>query len=561
MGAYQNPVFEYVRSPDQDAPAPVRHAVAVVGAGPVGLAAAIDLAQHGLPTVLLDDDGTVSVGSRSVCYARRTLEIFDRLGCGERVARRGVGWNAGRVYFQDSQVYSFTLMPEPGNRRPAFVNLQQYYLEEILLEQARATGKVDLRWKSKVVDLRQDGPGVALRIETPDGAYDIVCDWVVVCDGARSPLRQMMGLECRGEVVRDRFLVADVLMDADYPVERWFWFDPPFHANHSALLHRQADNVWRIDLQLGWDADPDEERRPERVVPRLRQMLGDREFELLWVGVYSFACRRMERLRHGRVLFAGDAAHQMSPFGARGTNSGIQDADNLGWKLAMVASGTAPETLLDSYSDERVAAADENLLHAARSTEFITPKSRMSRTFRDAVLLLARNHPFARRMVNSGRLSVPAVLSGSALNTADGDPFAGPMTPGAPAADAPVVVNGELRWLLECLGNRFNGMYFAHGMSVLPGEVAAGIASLTLDRIPVETRVVVEPGNPIELPPGVMKLEDYEDLAAQRYDAGPGTFYLLRPDQHVCARWRAFGAQRARGAVLRATCNDTGRSA
>lgn len=559
MGAYQNPVFGYARSPDQDAPAPVRHPVVVVGAGPVGLASAIDLAQHGLPTVLLDDDSTVSVGSRAVCYAKRALEILDRLGCGEEVWRRGVGWNTGKVYFQDSLVYSFTLMSEAGHRRPAFVNLQQYHLEEILLGQVQVSGKVDLRWQNRVVEVAQESDRVVLRVDTPEGDYAIACDWLVACDGARSPVRHMMGLESRGQVFRDRFLVVDVLMKADYPTERWFWFDPPFHPNQSALLHRQADNVWRVDLQLGWDADPDEERRPERVLPRLRGMLGDRDFKLIWVSVHTFACRRMDGFRHGRVLFAGDAAHQMSPFGARGANSGIQDADNLAWKLAMVVAGNAPEKLLDSYSDERVCAADENILNAARSTEFITPKSRMSRTFRDAVLLLARSHPFARRLVNSGRLSVPTVLGRTELNTPDCDLFAGPMVPGAPATDAPVVVNGSLRWLLECLGNRFNGIYFAHGLSMLPGEVAAGIAALTLDRIPVETRVVVDPGNPIELPPGVMKLEDYEDLVAQRYDAGPGTFYLLRPDQHVCARWRAFDPQRVRQAVLKATCNDTGR--
>jgi len=345
-------------------------------------------------------------------------------------------------------------------------------------------------------------------------------------------------------------------MKADYPTERWFWFDPPFHPNQSALLHRQADNVWRIDFQLGWDADPEEEKKPERVLARLRAMLGERDFDLEWVSVYTFACRRMERFRHGRVLFAGDAAHQLSPFGARGANSGIQDADNLSWKLKLVLEGKAPLALLDNYSDERIFAADENILNSTRSTDFITPRSRVSRTFRDAALLLADRYPFARRLVNSGRLSVPAVLVRSELNTPDAEIFAGRMVPGAAATDAPVAVNGELRWLLQCIGGSFTALYFAAGMSELPVEAASGIAALTLDRISVDTRVVVEPGNPIELPPGVMKLEDYEDFLIQRFDAAPGTFYLLRPDQHVCARWREFDLERVRRAVLRATCND-----
>ena len=197
------------------------------------------------------------------------------------------------------------------------------------------------------------------------------------------------------------------------------------------LLHRQPDDVWRIDFQLGWDADPALERQPERVIPRVRALLGaDVGFELVWCSVYTFSCQRMERFRHGRVLFAGDAAHGVSPFGARGANGGVQDAENLAWKLAWVLKGEAPDALLDSYGVEREAAADENILNSTRSTDFITPKNAASRAFRDATLTLARDYPFARRLVNSGRLSVPAVFSGSPLNTPDADAFAGGLVPG-----------------------------------------------------------------------------------------------------------------------------------
>ena len=250
-------------------------------------------------------------------------------------------------------------------------------------------------------------------------------------------MRNAIGLESEGQVFRDRFLIADIHMKSDFPTERWFWFDPPFHRNQSVLLHRQADDVWRIDFQLGWDADPEEEKKPERILPRLRAMLGpEAEFEIEWASVYTFQCRRMKSFRHGRVIFAGDAAHLVSPFGARGANSGFQDTDNLAWKLALVLAGRAPERLLDSYDAERTYAADENLRNSTRSTDFITPKSTASRTFRDAVLELAKRHPFARRLVNSGRLSVPAVLASSTLNTPDADAdFArepGAMIPGAP---------------------------------------------------------------------------------------------------------------------------------
>lgn len=555
MSTYRHPVFKYLQSPDETAASPVHHPVIVVGAGPVGLAAAIDLGQCGVPTIVVDADHTVSVGSRAACYAKRSLDILDRLGCGEAVVRKGVGWNVGKVFFQDRQIYSFNVSSEPGHRRPAFVNLQQYYLEEILVERARATGRVDLRWKNRVVGIDNTADEVRVDIDTPRGKYVLSCDWLIACDGANSPVRHMVGLESTGQAVRDRFLIADVVMKADYPTERWFWFDPPFHPAHSTLLHRQADNVWRIDFQIGWELDAEEERRPEKVLQRLRAMLGGREFGLEWISVYAFAIRRMGKFRHGRVLFAGDAAHQVSPLGARGANSGIQDSDNLMWKLRLVMDGKAPPALLDTYSEERVAAADENIRHSMRSTDFITPGSRVSRTFRDATLLLAEKYVFARRLVNSGRLSVPAILDRSPLNTPETDIFSGGLIPGAPVSDAPVVLNRELRWLLECIGDRFNGLYFAHGMNELPAPAASGIAALTLDRIAVDTLVVVEPGNSIELPPGIVRLEDYEDFVVQRFDALPGTFYLLRPDQHVCARWRTFDSARVRRAVLRATGN------
>jgi 3-(3-hydroxy-phenyl)propionate hydroxylase len=559
LGTYRQPVFPYRRSADQTAPRAVHHPVIVVGAGPVGLAAALDCAIHGIATVVLDEDDTVSVGSRAVCYAKRALEVLDRLGCGEPIAARGVSWNLGKVYFHDRLVYSFDLLPEEGHRRPAFVNLQQYHFEEAMLERVLREPSIDLRWKNRVIGIEQGASGVAVRIETPDGEYTLTCDWLIACDGARSPVRHMLGLESKGQVFKDHFLIADlVLKDADFPVERRFWFDPPFHRNQSCLMHKQADDVWRIDFQLGWDTDVEAEKRPERVIPRIKAMLGDDvQFDLAWVSVYTFQCRRMDRFRHGRVLFAGDAAHQVSPFGARGANSGIQDTDNLAWKLALVMAGKAPEALVDSYCDEREAAADENILNSTRSTDFITPKSATSRVFRDAVLELARDLPFARTLVNSGRLSVPAVLSGSRLNTPDTD-FAGVggIAPGRVAADAPVMHHGRRHWLLEYLGNRFNGVLFVQG-GELDASTAEALASLAHDPIPVRTLVVAPHGRPLKVVPlGCDCIEDVDGLLEHRYDLQPGTFHLLRPDQHVVARWRSFDQAAVRRAVRRATCND-----
>lgn len=557
---YQRLALDYLRSPDQDRPsdAPARHPVIVIGAGPIGLAIAIDLAQgmagSGGRVLLLDDDHTLSTGSRAICFAKRTLEIFDRLGCGERMVEKGVSWKVGRVFFRDELVYAFDLLPEEGHHRPAFINLQQYYVEGFLLDRARQVPNLEIRWRNRVGAVTPDPDGVTVGIETPDGPYRLRCDYLVAADGSRSPIRAMLGLESHGQVFRDRFLIADIRMEADFPPERWFWFDPPFHRNQSVLLHRQPDGVWRIDFQLGWDADPVAERQPERVIPRLRALLGaEARFDLEWVSVYTFACTRMDRFRQGRVIFAGDSAHGVSPFGARGANGGIQDGDNLAWKLRLVLEGKAPDRLLDTYCTEREFAADENIRNSTRSTDFITPKSEVSRTFRDAVLGLAKDHPFARRLVNSGRLSVPAVLRESALNTPDEDDFAGPMVPGAPAADAPVRVDGGEAWFLPLLGGEFTCVQFGDGGDG-PDDMARAMQALAGDAIPVRTVQVAPPGSAPREGPGARAVAGSE-LLWRRYDARPGTTYLIRPDQHVCARWRRFDAARVRAAVARATGN------
>jgi 3-(3-hydroxy-phenyl)propionate hydroxylase len=551
LNTYVYPRFDYVRPPEQSGAPARRYPVIIVGAGPVGLAAALDCHLHDIPVVVLDDDDTVSIGSRGVCYAKRALEILDRLGVGNAVVDKGVCWNVGRTFFGDQQVYRFDLLPEADHKRPGMINLQQYYLEQFMVEGC-VQADVDLRWRHKVVSVKPADDHVALEIETRDGLYHLECDWLIACDGARSPIRTMLGLDVEGRVFMDRFLIADVVMKAQFPAERWFWFDPPFHRNQSVLLHREADNVWRIDFQLGWNVDPEEEKKPENVIPRIQAMLGaEREFELEWVSVYTFQCRRMRRFNQGRVLFAGDAAHQVSPFGARGANSGIQDTDNLVWKLKWVLEGRAPARLLETYSDERGYAADENILNSTRSTDFITPKSNVSRTFRDAVLELARAQPFARRLVNSGRLSVPAFYEQSPLNTPDNAVFASTMVPGAPVDDAPLSLDGRGVWLLDQLGNRFQLLLYA----LEPGHLdPRKIAALTQGPTGIDLQVVSPPhasGDPV----GLCVLHDEKGLFKQRFDARDGSAWLLRPDQHLCARWRACDPADVRAAVRRATCN------
>ena len=537
MASYSYPVYPY--HPVKEKPG-ARHQVAVVGAGPVGLAAAIDLGQRGVEVVVLDEDNTVSTGSRAICWAKRTLEICDRLGCAAPMMAKGITWNRGRVFHGKKALYSFDLLPEPDHKYPAFINLQQYYVEATLVDRCAALPNVELRWQNRVAGLRQRNDGVVLEVEAPDGRYRLASEYVIAADGAHSQLRRLLGLEFTGRVFEDRFLISDVRMKADFPSERRFWFAPPFHAGPSALLHRQADDVWRIDLQLGPDVDPEEEKRPERVIRRLRAMLGEGQaFELEWVSVYRFQCRMLEQFRHGRVLFAGDSAHQMSPFGARGGNSGIQDADNLGWKLAFVLAGEAPDALLDSYDAERVYAARENIRITTATTDFMSAKGTAALAFRDAVLELAETTPWARAFVNSGRLSTPALLSDSPLNTPDRNDFAGGPVPGAVAPDAPIIKAGRDGWLVEELGQEITLLVFGES-----GGAKAALAQLGTRTPPVRLVTIGREGEDNAM------LTDRKGVAFRRYDAARGAAYLLRPDQHVAARWRRVEAT-ALGAALR----------
>src|ERR1700712_1636328 len=431
--------FGYRRHPDQDRGGNLaEHPVVVVGAGPVGLSLAIDLAQRGVALVLLDDADRIGEGSRAICFSKRSLEYWDRLGIGQRMVDKGVVWSVGRIFHGASLLYQFNLLPEQGHKRPAFINLQQFHAEAYLVDRVQELPAIDLRWRNKVSGLEQRNDHVVLTIDTPEGAYRLGANYVVACDGARSSLRQLVGAEFAGQVFEDQFLIADVKMTAEFPTERWFWFDPPFHAGRSALLHRQPDDVWRIDLQLHPDADPAVEKQPENVRPRIARMLGHDKFEFEWISLYKFQCRRMDRFLHGRVIFAGDAAHQVSPFGARGANSGLEDAENLAWKLDRVLRGRSPQALLETYHVERSAAADENIRESTRSTDFMAPVSAQEARLRKAVLSLAEETEFGKRMINGGRAWGAAVFP-PPLSSADRDTWRGGPRPGASMPDAPVV--------------------------------------------------------------------------------------------------------------------------
>ena len=481
--------------------------ILIVGSGPVGLSLALDLVQRGRRVCLISERTFIPDGSKAICFAKRSLDYWDRLGVAERMIAKGVVWDTGKVFAGDSSdaLFEFDMLPVKNQKNPGFINLQQYYVEQFLIDALEDAG-VDIRWGHKATSISQEIDGTSVTVAGVNGEYHIDASWVVACDGHRSPIRHMLQLDFEGRIFEDNFLIADVKFVEERPSERWFWFDPPFCRGGSALLHKQPDDVWRLDFQLGWNIDRDAAILPKNVEPYVKGLIGnDISFSKEWYSVYTFQCRRMRAFVHDRVIFAGDSAHLVSPFGARGCNGGLQDAANLAWKLDLVVRGLASESLIDSYNHEAIAIADENICHSTRSTEFITPKSAASRAFRDAVLELAASHAFARPFVNSGRLSTPVSLPDSPLNTPDEDDWTAGMAPGSPLVDAAL---GD-GWLLDRLGGAF--IVVSNGAVPVPG----GLDALDLAGCPGAQAAIERCGLP------------------------PGAAMLVRPDQYVAARWKS----------------------
>jgi 3-(3-hydroxy-phenyl)propionate hydroxylase len=499
----------------------------IVGGGPIGLALALDLGRKGRNVVVVNALPFITRGSKAICFSKRSLEIYDRLGVGERLLKKGVVWEKGKVFWKGGAepIYEFDLLPIKDQKFPAFINIQQYYVEAYLVDEIARYPNIDIRWRHEAVAVTPRADGVLVEIETPDERYKIETSYLLACDGNKSPVRTMLGLDFEGRVFEDNFLIADVKFAEERPSERWFHFDPPW-PGASSLVHKQPDGVWRLDFQLGWNIDRREAAKPENVEPFVRGLLGpDVEFEYEWLSVYTFQCRRMARFVHDRVIFAGDSAHLVSPFGARGCNGGMQDVENLAWKLDRVLDGASPASLLETYNSEAITVADVNILNSTRSTDFMTPKSKTASVFRDAVLELAREHDFARPFVNSGRLSQAVPYAHSPLSTPDRDAFSAGPEPGAPLIDAPL--GGG--FLLERFGETFKLLAF--------GDDAA----------PETDGVDI-----VNIPAGAT-------IARARYGAEDGAVYLVRPDQHVAARWKRPGAAAVNAALARAQGLETRR--
>ena len=410
---YVLPEYPFVEPPEIVSGEVSHHPIVIVGGGLAGLTLACSLARYGVPAVLLDEDNTVGVkgaSSRGICYTQKSLEIFQRLGIYERIAAKGIQWSVGRTFAGKDEVYSFDLRQQSAynlSSQPPFINIQQFYIEGYLVERIQELGHVQLRWSSRVTAFEQNNECATLTVMTPAGEYRIRADHVIDATGARSPFRAWVGASVTAKKGDDRWCIADVRFSKHPPVERHTWIEAPFNENRAVWQHLMGDDVWRIDYQMAPNADPEYVSREDVVRERLIRQFGrDCEVEIVWVGPYAYRSECVDRMRHGRVFFMGDSAKVVSPFGARGGNTGIADADNLAWKLVAVMKGRAAPALLDSYHEERHEAARQNVLVTNRTARFLRPAEGMEKVFRDAALGLARQYVFARQLVNTGRMAI-----------------------------------------------------------------------------------------------------------------------------------------------------------
>ena len=532
-----------------------RHPVVIAGAGPIGLVTALELARHGVASVVLESELQVSEGSRAIVFTRRSMEILQQVGVAERMLTDALPWRFGNSFYRGQQVFRMEAPHDDNDRYWPMTNLQQQYLEEYLIDAARAQPLIELRWGNKLERLLQHDKAVRLAVDTPAGPYELEADWLVAADGARSPLRSQLGLKMEGASYEGRFVIADIRIDLDLPTERLAFFDPAWNPGNTVLMHREPHGIWRIDYQLPADETPEQALAGPALSARINAQLAmighaGTPWELDWSSVYSARAMTLPDYRHGRVLFAGDAAHLLPIFGVRGANTGFQDAQNLGWKLASVHKGLASEALLDTYSQERVAASREICEEAGKSTRFMTPPTPGFRLLRDAVLSLSLREDFVRPLYH-WRTSRPHEYRQSALNAPE--PLA-PAWPGGPGLGAQLhnLRLSDGRFLFDHLGPAFTLLVFAQEPA-LPADVQAVLMRWRARGVPLQTVCIGSPATACDGMGADVCLTADPARVAQRYGvSAPGAAYLARPDQHVCAGWPALDAASLDAALQRA---------
>jgi 3-(3-hydroxy-phenyl)propionate hydroxylase len=509
-----------------------RHPVLIVGAGPIGMTAALTLARYGVKSIVLDNKATFNDGSRAICIARSSMQILERIGAVEPFLGKSLGWRHGTSYFRGHPIYRLDMPHSDHDKYLPMYNLQQQYIEQFLYDAISTNPLIEVRWQHEAMGLEPNADGATLAVTTPNGAYSITGDYVLAADGARSRVRSLMNLRLSGDNYEGRYVIADVQMAHDYPTERRAFFEPAWHAGGTVLIHKQPHNIWRIDYQLEDGEDAVKAVREDTIRARVSSIIAGightGGWNLEWWSVYTANTLCLDDYKHGRVIFIGDSAHIVPIFGVRGLNNGLADAHNIGWKLGYVLNGHADASLLDSYTPERRGATLDVFANATKSTRFMTPPTRGLALMREAALSLAIQHPFARPFANPRQMqpytyaASPVTLTGTVVDSFSAGP--------APGAACPNVRLAGDRYLLDQLGHNFSALVFTDDATeASTRDLLAALRAL-------------DPGFtvlPIRLDGAV---PDLGSTVASVYGASSGTIYLIRPDLHVAGRWQNPGA-------------------
>ncbi len=531
-----------------------RHPVVIAGAGPAGLVTALVLAQHGVASVVLNAELQVSAGSRAIVFTRRTLEILQQVGVADRLVAEGLPWRCGNSFYRGQRVFRMEAPHDDDDRFWPMLNIQQQFLEEYLLDACAASGLVDLRWGNKLTQVAQQADHALLTIDTPEGPYAQQAGWLVAADGGRSGIRSQLGLQMEGASYESLFVIADIRIDLPFPTERLAYFDPDWNRGNTILLHREPHGIWRVDYQLPLGETPEQALQPESMRQRIDAQLAmighaGTPWQMDWSSVYAARTLTLPDFVHGRVVFTGDAAHLLPIFGVRGANTAFQDAQSLGWHLACVVKGLAGPALLANHSAERVGAAREIIGEAGKSTRFMAPPSRGFRLLRDAVLSLSLTQEFVRPL-HHWRTSRPHAYTHSALNCPDDDDalFAAGPGHGAPPQNVRL---GDGDFLLDHIGAGFHLLVFTD--QAIPAPLQQVVQAARARGLPLRLLAI---GAAQPVPGADHTLADAAGRVRLRHGVPAQTTglpaYLLRPDQHVCARWLALDAKRLQAALVAA---------
>lgn len=529
-------------------PAQTRQQVVIVGSGPAGMVTALELARHGVASVVMTSELQFSQGSRAICFTRRSMEILQQVGVADRMTAGGLPWRFGNSYYRGQRVFRMEAPHDEDDRFFPIINVQQQFLEEYLHDACKANPLIEFRWGNKVNNVQQKDGYAVLEVDTSEGIYHLESHWVVAADGGRSALRSAMNLEMEGTSYEGFFVIADIKIDLPFPTERLAYFDPDWNPGNTILMHREPNGIWRVDYQLPEGETPEEALQPESMKARIDAQLAmighaGTPWEMDWSSVYSARTLTLSNFVHGNVIFTGDAAHLLPIFGVRGANTAFQDAQSLGWHLAFVLKGLASQKLLTNHSDERVGAAREIVYESGKSTRFMAPPAGGFELLRNAVLSLSLTQEFVRPLYH-WRTSRPHEYTHSMLNSKGDD---NGLFKAGPAHGAPPqnVRLGADDFLLDHLGGGFDLLYFTDAEAI-PADLQAVIHAARAKGVPIK---VIAAGSTQAVMGADLSLPDSNGHLRTRYGIpANGGAYLFRPDQHICARWLTLDATRLQAA-------------